>query len=257
MSRRYKRPDKARTKLLLERCHREGHEVAREQVIQEQLPLVEFLARKFAGRGEPVDDLVQVASVGLIKAVDRFDVDRNIEFSTYATPNILGEIKRYFRDKGWAMRVPRGLQELRQSAKEAIRDETVRTGRSPSIQELAETLESDVESVAEALTLGWAYNTASLDAPVSQDEPDGDTIMDLQADESSPIEGLEDKILLHEAIGGLKQQQQQILKLRFDEGKTQTEIADHIGVSQMHVSRLLRRALDDLRRELAALENNH
>ncbi len=256
MSRRYKRPDKARTRMLLERYHKQGEEVAREQVIQEQLPLAEFLARKFAGRGEPVDDLVQVASVGLIKAVDRFDVDRNIEFSTYATPNILGEIKRYFRDKGWAMRVPRGLQELRQSAKEAIRDETVRTGRSPSIQELAETLDSDVESVAEALTLGWAYNTASLDAPVSQEEPDGDSIMDLQTDDRSVMEGLEDRILLQEAMDSLKDQQQQILKLRFNEGKTQTEIADHIGVSQMHVSRLLRRALDDLRRELEELESN-
>jgi RNA polymerase sigma-B factor len=242
--------------MLLERYHKRGEEAAREQVIEEQLPLAEFLARKFAGRGEPVDDLVQVASVGLIKAVDRFDVDRNIEFSTYATPNILGEIKRYFRDKGWALRVPRGLQELRQSAKEAIRDETVRTGRSPSIQELAETLDSDVESVAEALTLGWAYNTASLDAPVSQEEPDGDTIMDLQTDDRSLIEGLEDKILLEEAMESLKDQQQQILKLRFNEGKTQTEIAEHIGVSQMHVSRLLRRALDDLRRELQELESN-
>jgi RNA polymerase sigma-B factor len=193
--------------------------------------------------------------VGLIKAVDRFDVDRNIEFSTYATPNILGEIKRYFRDKGWAMRVPRGLQELRQSAKEAIRDETVKTGRSPTLQELAETLDSDVESVAEALTLGRAYNTASLDAPVSQDEPEGDTVMDLQADDLSPIDGLEDKILLQEAMDGLKDQQQQILKLRFNEGKTQTEIAEQIGVSQMHVSRLLRRALDDLRRGLDAMEN--
>jgi RNA polymerase sigma-B factor len=256
VSRRYKRPDKARTRMLLERYHKQGEDVAREQVIQEQLPLAEFLARKFAGRGEPVDDLVQVASVGLIKAVDRFDVDRNIEFSTYATPNILGEIKRYFRDKGWAMRVPRGLQELRQSAKEAIRDETVRTGRSPSIQELAETLDSDVESVAEALTLGWAYNTASLDAPVSQEEPDGDSIMDLQTDDRSVMEGLEDRILLQEAMDSLKDQQQQILKLRFNEGKTQTEIADHIGVSQMHVSRLLRRALDDLRRELEELESN-
>jgi RNA polymerase sigma-B factor len=256
VSRRYKRPDKARTRMLLERYHKQGEDVAREQVIQEQLPLAEFLARKFAGRGEPVDDLVQVASVGLIKAVDRFDVDRNIEFSTYATPNILGEIKRYFRDKGWAMRVPRGLQELRQSAKEAIRDETVRTGRSPSIQELAETLDTDVESVAEALTLGWAYNTASLDAPVSQEEPDGDSIMDLQTDDRSVMEGLEDRILLQEAMDSLKDQQQQILKLRFNEGKTQTEIADHIGVSQMHVSRLLRRALDDLRRELEELESN-
>lgn len=253
--RRYRRPDKVRTRRLLERYHKEGDEHARDLVIQEQLPLAEFLARKFAGRGEPVDDLVQVASVGLIKAVDRFDVDRNIEFSTYATPNILGEIKRYFRDKGWAMRVPRGLQELRQSAKEAIRDETVKSGRSPSLQELADTLDSDVESVAEALTLGRAYNTASLDAPVSQDEPEGDTVMDLQADDLSLIDGLEDKILLQEAMGGLKDQQQQILKLRFNEGKTQTEIADQIGVSQMHVSRLLRRALDDLRRGLDAMEN--
>ncbi len=187
--RRYRRPDKARTRRLLVRYHKQGDQNARERVIQEQLPLAEFLARKFAGRGEPLDDLVQVASVGLIKAVDRFDVDRKIEFSTYATPNILGEIKRYFRDKGWAMRVPRGLQELRQSAKEVIRNETVRTGRSPTLQELAETLDADVEGVAEALTLGRAYNTASLDAPVSQDEPDGDTIMDLQADDESRLKG--------------------------------------------------------------------
>jgi RNA polymerase sigma-B factor len=255
VSRRYRRPDKARTRRLLVRYHKHGDQNARERVIQEQLPLAEFLARKFAGRGEPLDDLIQVASVGLIKAVDRFDVDRKIEFSTYATPNILGEIKRYFRDKGWAMRVPRGLQELRQSAKEAIRNETVRTGRSPTLQELAEMLDADVEGVAEALTLGRAYNTASLDAPVSQDEPEGDTIMDFQADDVSPIEGLEDRILLQEAIEGLKDQQQEILKLRFNEGKTQTEIADHIGVSQMHVSRLLRRALKDLRVELEYLEH--
>jgi len=248
--RRYRRPDKVRTRRLLTRYHKYGDQKAREQAIQEQLPLVEFLARKFTGRGEPVEDLMQVASVGLIKAVDRFDVDRNIEFSTYATPNILGEIKRYFRDKGWAMRVPRGLQELRQSAKEAIRVNTVKTGRSPTIHELAETLNSDVESVAEALTLGRAYNTASLDAPVSQDEREGDTIIDLQADENSPIEGIEDKILLQNAIESLKGQQQEILKLRFNEGKTQTEIAEAIGVSQMHVSRLLRRAIEDLRRHL-------
>jgi RNA polymerase sigma-B factor len=239
---------------LLLRYHKEGDQRARELVIEEQLPLVEFLARKFAGRGEPVEDLVQVASVGLIKAVDRFDVDRNIEFSTYATPNILGEIKRYFRDKGWAMRVPRGLQELRQSAKEAIRDETIRTGRSPTVEELAHTLDADVESVAEALTLGRAYNTASLDAPISQDESDGDTVLDLQADQNSPIEGLEDKILLQRAMDTLKGQQQEILKLRFNEGKTQTEIAERIGVSQMHVSRLLRRAIEDLRGQLSELE---
>lgn len=256
MSQTYHRPDKARTRRLLERYHRTGDEGARERVIQEQLPLVEFLARKFAGRGEPVDDLVQVGSVGLIKAVDRFDVDRKIEFSTYATPNILGEIKRHFRDKGWAMRVPRGLQELRQSAKDAIRDETVRTGRSPTISELAETLQADEESVAEALTLGRAYNTTSLDAPVNQEDSGGDTILDFQTDDDSPLEGIEDRMLLREAIGGLKGQQQKILMLRFNEGKTQTEIADDIGVSQMHISRLLRRALSDLREELTELEKN-
>ncbi|MDQ4106449.1 MAG: SigB/SigF/SigG family RNA polymerase sigma factor [Actinomycetota bacterium] len=257
MSRRYRRPDKARTRQLLLRYHQQGDEKARERVIQEQMPLVEFLARKFASRGEPLDDLVQVGSIGLIKAVDRFDLDRNIEFSTYATPNILGEIKRYFRDKGWAMRVPRGLQELRQSAKEAIRTETVRTGRSPTVGELADILAADEESVAEALTLGRAYNTTSLDTPINQDDAEGDTIMDLQADNNSPIEGLEDKILLQKAIEGLKGQQQQILKLRFNEGKTQTEIATQIGVSQMHVSRLLRRAIDDLRRELGQLESRN
>ena len=254
MSRRYRRPDKARTRKLLLLYHRDGDQRARERVIQEQMPLVEFLARKFASRGEPLDDLIQVGSIGLIKAVDRFDLERNIEFSTYATPNILGEIKRYFRDKGWSMRVPRGLQELRQSAKEAIRTETVRTGRSPTVEELASILSSDEENVAEALTLGRAYNTTSLDTPINQDDAEGDTIIDLQADANSPINGLEDKILLQKAIDGLKGQQQQILKLRFNEGKTQTEIATQIGVSQMHVSRLLRRAIEDLRGQLDPYE---
>lgn len=250
MTRRYRRPDKRRTRELLERYHRRGDEKAREAIIQEHLPLVEFLARKFTGRGEPLDDLIQVGSVGLIKAVDRFDVDRNIELSTYATPNILGEIKRHFRDKGWAMRVPRGLQELRQAAKEAVRESTVRTGRSPTMEELAEHLDSDVESVAEALALGRAYNTVSLDAPVSQEEDEGDTIMDLQPDEDEDIAGTEDRVLLQRAMQALQGQQRRILELRFNEGKTQTEIAKEIGVSQMHVSRLMRRALGELRKEL-------
>ncbi|CAN5896379.1 N/A [soil metagenome] len=254
---RYRRPDKARTRQLLARYHKDGDQRARERVIEEQMPLVEFLARKFSGRGEPLDDLVQVGSVGLIKAVDRFDLSRKIEFSTYATPNILGEIKRYFRDKGWSMRVPRGLQELRQSARDMIREETVRTGRSPTVLELVERLDANEETVVEALALGRAYNTASLDAPINQEDSDSDTIVDLQPDEVSLIDGLEDKILLQRAIDGLKGQQQQILKLRFNEGKTQTEIAGQIGVSQMHVSRLLRRALDDLRRELSELEHSH
>jgi RNA polymerase sigma-B factor len=250
VSGRGRRPDKARTRRLLVRYHKHGDREARDRVIQEQMPLVEFLSRKFSGRGEPFEDLVQVASIGLIKAVDRFDVDRQIEFSTFATPNILGEIKRYFRDKGWAMRVPRGLQELRQSTKEAVREETVRTGRSPTIQELSEKLGADAESIAEALTLGRAYNTASLDAPVNQEDGDSDTIVDLQPDEESPFEGIEDRVQLQSAMEELAEQQREILRLRFEGGKTQTEIASRIGVSQMHVSRLLRRAVDDLRAEL-------
>jgi RNA polymerase sigma-B factor len=138
-----------------------------------------------------------------------------------------------------------------------IREETVRTGRSPTVLELVERLDANEETVVEALALGRAYNTASLDAPINQEDSDSDTIVDLQPDEVSLIDGLEDKILLQRAIDGLKGQQQQILKLRFNEGKTQTEIAGQIGVSQMHVSRLLRRALDDLRRELSELEHSH
>ena len=251
MSQRYKRPDKARTRRLLTRYHKHGDRQAREQVIQEQMPLVEFLSRKFAGRGEPVEDLVQVASIGLIKAVDRFDVDRRIEFSTYATPNIMGEIKRYFRDKGWAMRVPRGLQELRQSAKEAVREETVRTGRSPTVAELSEKLGSDEESVAEALTLGRAYNTTSLDAPVNSEDAESDTIVDLQPDKESPFEGVEDKVLLQAAMDALKEQQREILRLRFNEGMTQTEIADRIASQDVFVNPTLAgghtrvRALED------------
>lgn len=250
MSRRYKRPDKRRTRELLERYHRQNDTRARKHIIQEHLPLVEFLARKFTGRGEPFEDLVQVGSVGLIKAVDRFDVDRQIELSTYATPNILGEIKRHFRDKGWAMRVPRGLQELRHAAKEAVRESTVKTGNSPTMEDLAEQLDSNVENVAEALALGRAYNTVSLDAPVNQEDSEGDTIMDLQPDEDEQITGTEDRVLLQRAMQTLQGQQRKILELRFNEGKTQTEIAQDIGVSQMHVSRLMRRALGELRKEL-------
>ena len=179
------------------------------------------MAANVPGLGEPLDDLIQVASVGLIKAVDRFDVDRKIEFSTYATPNILGEIKRYFRDKGWAMRVPRGLQELRQSAKEeSATRPSERDGR-PPFRSSPRRWTPTSRASREALTLGRAYNTASLDAPVSQAFPAADTIMDFQADDASPIEGLEDRILLQEAIEGLRDQQQEILKLRFNEGKTQ------------------------------------
>jgi RNA polymerase sigma-B factor len=251
-----RRPNRERTRELLERYHRHGDREARGLVIEEQMPLVEFLAGKFRGRGEPVEDLEQVASIGLIKAVDRFDIDRRIEFSTYATPNIMGEIKRHFRDKGWAMRVPRSMQEMRQAVKEEIRKHTVKTGRSPTIRELAEVLDADEEKVAEALTLGRAYSTASLDAPANPEDSEGDTVGELQADESAPVEGVEDRILLESAMGNLKEQEQQILNLRFNEGKTQTEIARDIGVSQMHVSRLLRRAVAELREEMGGVENH-
>ncbi|HYG92403.1 MAG TPA: RNA polymerase sigma factor SigF, partial [Nocardioides sp.] len=237
------------TRLLLERYHRQGDEVARERVIQEQLPLAEFLARKFAGRGEPVDDLVQVASVGLIKAVDRFDVDRRIEFSTYATPNILGEIKRYFRDKGWAIRVPRRLQELRMQISTATAELTQSLGRSPTPREIAERIGCSVEEIVEGLESGNAYATLSLDASDDSDEG-GQSMLDAIGIDDEALEQVEIRESVKPLLEQLPPREKRILLLRFFKNMTQSQIAAEIGVSQMHVSRLLTRTLDQLRASL-------
>ncbi|WP_328992111.1 RNA polymerase sigma factor SigF [Kribbella sp. NBC_01245] len=223
-----------------------AHNAARDGLVSLHMPLVEHLARRFRNRGEPYDDLVQVATIGLIKAVDRFDSDRGVEFSTYATPTILGEIKRYFRDKGWAIRVPRRLQELRLSLTSATADLTQELGRAPTVAELAGRLELAEDLVIEGLESANAYNTLSLDAP-DQGETDSSTVLDALGGEDEALESVEYRESLKPLLAQLETREKRILTLRFFRGMTQSQIAEEIGISQMHVSRLLARTLTELR----------
>ncbi len=218
---------------------------AREELVHLHLPLVEHCARRFRNRGEPFEDLVQVGTIGLLKAIDRFDADRGVEFSTYATPTIVGEIKRYFRDKGWAIRVPRRLQELRLHIGKATADLSHRLGRSPTTLELATEVGCSVEEIVEGIESGNAYSTLSLDAT---DETD-DAVPMLAAIgvEDENLEHVEIRETLKPLLDGLAPRERKILLLRFFKNRTQTEIAEEIGVSQMHVSRLLTRTLAHLR----------
>jgi RNA polymerase sigma-B factor len=233
---------------LLRRYHQGGDTSARERLIARHLPLVRSLARRYAGRGEPLEDIEQVGAIGLIKAIDRFDLEREVSLATYATPNVVGEIKRHFRDKGWAIRVPRSLQELNARMSGAIDDLTGQLGHSPSVAEIAESLGTTPEEVLEALEVGSAYSALSLDAgPGSDDDNDPmDTIgaVDAEFDRS------EDRVTLSPALQRLPDREREILRMRFEEGLPQTQIAERVGLSQMHVSRLIRRSLATMREEL-------
>lgn len=222
------------------------HHAARDGLVSLHMPLVEHLARRFRNRGEPYDDLVQVATIGLIKAIDRFDSDRGVEFSTYATPTILGEIKRYFRDKGWAIRVPRRLQELRLSLTAATAELTQELGRAPTVAELSVRLSLPTDLVIEGLESANAYNTLSLDAP-DQNESDATTVLDGLGGEDEALESVEYRESLKPLLAQLDTREKRILTLRFFRGMTQSQIAEEIGISQMHVSRLLARTLTELR----------
>jgi RNA polymerase sigma-B factor len=218
----------------------------RDELIEAHLGLAEYLARRFANRGEPLDDLVQVASVGLLKAVDRFDPERAVEFSTYATHTIVGELKRHFRDKGWAVRAPRRMQELYLRLGKIVSSLSQNLGRSPTIQELAAEAQVSEEEVLEALEAGQAYRFASLDAPSPGDE-DGDSMATHLGAEDAGLDDAERRATLSPLIARLPDREQRILHLRFFEGLTQSEIAARLGISQMHVSRLLARSLAQLR----------
>ena len=211
----------------------------RDRLVRLHLPLVEHLARRFRNRGEPHDDLVQVATIGLIKAVDRYDPDRGVEFSTYATPTIVGEIKRWFRDKGWAVRVPRRLQELRLAIGTASAALTQDLGRSPTVAELAEKVGASEDEILEGLESAAAYSTLSLDAPDSL-EQEAPSVLEA-------LEGVENREALKPLLSRLSDRERRILLLRFFAGMTQSQIATEIGISQMHVSRLLARTLAKLR----------
>jgi RNA polymerase sigma-B factor len=218
----------------------------RDNLVRAHLGLAEYLARRFMNRGEPLDDLVQVASMGLLKAVDRFDTERGLEFSTYATPTIVGELKRHFRDKGWAVRVPRRVQELHLRLGAVLNTLSQELGRSPTIAEIAERAEVSEEDVLEALEAGHAYRFTSLDAPAAGDE-ENQALADQLGTEDEGMEEIEHRVALSPLIGQLPPRERMILHLRFFEGRTQSEIANELGISQMHVSRLLARSLAQLR----------
>jgi RNA polymerase sigma-B factor len=237
---------RAHTKELFLRLRATGDPQVRDELAQLHLPLVEYLAKRFKDRGEPLDDLIQVGSVGLLKAIDRFDLEREVEFSTYATPTIVGELKRYFRDKGWAIRVPRRLQELSLRLNKLVAQLTQDLGRAPTVPELAKAAGVSEDEVLEALESGQAYSTTSLDAPSGDDE-DAPMRGDRIGEEDLRLDNLEYFASLAPLIEQLPERERTILYLRFFKGMTQSKIADHIGISQMHVSRLLTRILEFLR----------
>jgi len=230
---------------LLRAYHREGDLEARDRALVELMPLVRALAIRYAGRGEPVEDLVQVGAVGLIKAVDRFDVDRGVEFSSYAVPTIVGEIRRHFRDKAWAMHVPRRLKELSVRLSRVLDELTSELGRSPTIAELAEATGADEEEVIDALDSAHAYSTRSLQAPF--DDGGDESLADRLGTDEPGYDDVEDGALVASGLDALDGRERRIVELRFFEEMTQSQIAAEIGISQMHVSRLLRHALAVMR----------
>jgi RNA polymerase sigma-B factor len=222
------------------------HEKIRAALIERHLPLVTFMARKFADRGEPLDDLIQVGTIGLIKAIDRFEISKGFEFSTFATPTIVGEIKRHFRDKTWAVRVPRRLQELGASVTKAINELTQKLDRSPTPKEIAKHLGITVDEVAEALESNSAYSTISLDITSDTSTSIRDTFGAL--DEA--LEGVEYRESLKPLLAQLEDREKRILQMRFFENLSQSQIATELGISQMHVSRILNKVLSHLREGL-------
>ncbi|HXW77433.1 MAG TPA: SigB/SigF/SigG family RNA polymerase sigma factor [Candidatus Eremiobacteraceae bacterium] len=226
-------------------------EAIRDELVLEHVNLVRYLALKFANRGEPLDDLVQVGTVGLIKAVDRFEADRGVEFTTYATPTIVGEIKRYFRDKGWAVRVPRRLQELNLAVNRAVEELSIELGRSVTVSDLAARLGASEDDIIEAQELGQAYNLLSLDAEVGS-ESDGRsaTLAEYVGATDPQLEAAEVKLLLEESFGVLDGRERIVVYLRYYQGMAQTDIARRLQVSQMHVSRLQARAVAKLKASL-------
>ena len=233
---------------LLRRYHEAGDAAAREALVERHLPLVRSLARRYAGRGESLEDIEQVGAIGLIKAIDRYELSREVALTTYATPNVVGEIKRHFRDKGWAIRVPRALQELNGKMGPTIERLTSKLGRSPSIAEIAAEFETSTEQVLEALEAGSAYAPLSLSAgPSGEDELDP---METIGQEDEEYDRTDDRTSLEPALAALPPREREILRMRFEDGLTQTQIAERVGISQMHVSRLIRRSLERMRTQL-------
>jgi RNA polymerase sigma-B factor len=248
---------RALSKTLFERLEslEEGtyeYSYVRNTLVELNLALVKFAASRFRSRSEPMEDIIQVGTIGLIKAIDRFDLERGVELTTYATPNIIGEIKRHFRDKGWAVRVPRRLQELRLALTTATAELSQQHGRSPTVHELAEKLAISEEEVLEGLESANAYSTLSLDVPDTDDE--SPAVADTLGAEDEALEGVEYRESLKPLLEDLPPREKRILLLRFFGNMTQSQIAQEVGISQMHVSRLLARTLAQLREKLLVEE---
>jgi RNA polymerase sigma-B factor len=233
---------------LLRRFHEHGDVQARAELLESLMPLVHSVARRYANRGQPLEDLIQVGSIGLIKAVDRFDLDRGVKFSTFAVPNITGEIKRYFRDKAWAVRVPRDLKE--RSARLSAISETfsAENGRAPTVAELASAAGVSDEEALEGIQCASAYTSDSLNRAIGDEY----TPMDLLADTEDGYDAVDRRSMALDGFTALAARERHIVKLRFFDELTQAEIAEQTGISQMHVSRLLRKSLEDMR---AHIEN--
>ncbi len=226
------------------------YQQTRDALVELHLPLVRYLAMRFAGKGEPADDLLQIGTIGLLQAIDRFDPQRGLEFSTFATPNIVGEIKRHFRDRGWMVRVPRRLQELQAEVTVGVDDLSQRLGRAPTVAEVAAHLGLSQEQVIEATESARAYSAVPLDVP---SVATGRSIADDLVESDSALEHVELRHALRPVLAGLADRERQALLLRFVENKTQSEIAAVLGVSQVHVSRLLAKTLAELRDQLPGL----
>jgi RNA polymerase sigma-B factor len=241
---------------LFERWQRDNDPRARECLVERYLPLARKLAARYRGRaGEPFDDLLQVASLGLLHAIDRFDPDRGTAFSTFAVPTILGQLKRYFRDAGWSVHVPRGAQELALRVQEAEQAISPRLGRSPTADELAQYMEVSVEQVIDGLEAAAAHHATSLEQPHDELDGESQSLSDLLGDDDPRFEQIDASITIASAARQLSKDELRVLELRFYGELTQSEIAKRIGASQMQVSRILRRALAHLR-ELALAENH-
>jgi RNA polymerase sigma-B factor len=234
---------------LLERYHASGDPLAREQLVARFLPLARQLARRYQRGGEQLDDLVQVASLGLLKAIDRFDPARETAFSSFAVPTILGELKRHFRDKGWSVRVPRDLQEMAVRVDRVADEMSREIGRAPTPGEIAERTGSSLEQVLEAREASAAYRAVSLDRPRSDDDEDGDSYADAFGAEDPGYGLAEDSATVDRLMRVLTEREREVLRLRFEEDLTQSEIGQRVGVSQMHVSRLIRQSIARLRDE--------
>ncbi len=223
-------------------AYRAGDEKARDELVERYMPLVRSLAGRYSGRGEPHEDLVQVGSIGLLLAIKRFDTSRDVQFTTYAVPTIVGEIQRHFRDRSWALHVPRRMKELSSKLNRVIETETAQRGRPPTISELAKVTGTEEEDVIEALQTWEAYSTLSLSQPLGNEGRE-DTMQDVVGADDEGFAEVEDSALVEAGLDALDERERLIVELRFFEGLTQSEIAARVGISQMHVSRLLRKAL--------------